>query len=172
MKKDAISPDPQYFNRYISLIPDIDLSEALQQSLYALQTLDINELETKAEYAYAPEKWTVKDVLQHITDTERVFTYRALMFARGDQQHAPGMDQEAYAANTSTKHRTVKDLMQELIAVRTVTIALFNSFSSDEILLRTGTSWKYEVSVLAIGFMIAGHQAHHLNILREKYFEG
>ncbi|RFS22737.1 DinB family protein [Chitinophaga silvatica] len=168
MKKDAITPDPQYFKRYISLVADVDLPVALNDSLEMLRALDIDTLEAKGEYAYAPGKWTVKDVLQHMIDTERVFAYRALVFARNDQQRVPAMDQEAYASNTSTKHRTVKDLIEEYIALRTASIYLFNSFTN-EALLKIGISWKYEVSVLTLGFMIVGHQIHHLNVLRENY---
>jgi hypothetical protein len=168
MKKEAITTDPGYFSRYINLVPDVDLAEALEASLEAVLALDVAALEEKGSYAYAPGKWTVKDLLQHIIDTERVFTYRALMFGRNDKQIIPGMDQDLFADNAETGHRTLKDLLDELISLRKATIALFYSFTPAA-LMRTGICWKWEMSVLGVGFIIAGHQIHHLNILREKY---
>lgn len=168
MKKDAISPDPGYFIRYIDLVPDVDLAAALETSLETILALDIETLEAKGDYAYAPGKWTVKDLFQHIIDTERIFTYRALMFARNDQQKIPSMDQDQFAAYADAGHRTIKDLLEELVALRKATIALFGGFSPAA-LLRTGISWKWEMSVLAVGFATVGHQIHHMNILREKY---
>src|SRR5258708_3553631 len=105
MKKSDIQIDPGYYTRYISLVPDTDLITALEQSLQALQALDLAQLESLADYAYAPGKWTLKNVLQHITDTERVFTYRALMFARKDPQTAPSMDQDIYADHAEVNDR-------------------------------------------------------------------
>ncbi|NLR56462.1 DinB family protein [Chitinophaga polysaccharea] len=170
MKKDAISPDPGYYTRYISLVPDTDLNTALDQAFKDLATLDAAQLEPVGNYAYGPGKWTVKEVLQHITDTERVFTFRALMFARGDKQVPPSMDQDEYAAHAATHHRSVAEVLEELKAVRMASIALFKSFS-DEVLQQTGMSWKTEMSVLALGFTTVGHQLHHLQILRERYLQ-
>ncbi|WP_212001919.1 DinB family protein [Chitinophaga sp. HK235] len=168
MKKEAISPDPEYFGRYINQVPDLTIREALDASLQELQALDMARLTSLADYAYAPGKWTVKDVFQHITDTERVFAYRTLLFARNDKNVAPGFDQDLYAENTFTSSRSLEEVMDELIAVRKSTIALFRSFP-DEALLRYGTCWKYQMSVLAMGFTLIGHQIHHLRILHERY---
>ncbi|MFY0252515.1 DinB family protein [Chitinophaga sp. 30R24] len=168
MKKNAIHPDPGYYHRYISPLPDVELKALLERSLTDLLTLNTQQLEPLGNYAYAPGKWTVKNVLQHITDTERVFTYRAMLFARKDHQVPPTMDQDIYAANAPVDHRSVTEVLDELIAVRRATLALFNSFT-EEALLRTGISWKNEMSVLGLGFIIVGHQQHHLNIIREKY---
>lgn len=168
MKKEAIHPDPGYYTRYISLVPDVDLKTALEQSLQDLKALDITQLEALGNYAYAPGKWTLKNVLQHITDTERVFTYRALMFARQDRQIPPSMDQDIYADNAEADHRSVAEVLAELIALRTATIAQFNGYT-ETALLRTGISWKTEMSVLALGFTTVGHQLHHLNIIRQRY---
>ncbi|HVI48097.1 MAG TPA: DinB family protein [Chitinophaga sp.] len=171
MKQSAITPDPQYYSRYINHVPDLDLSDALEQSLQTLLALDPAKLEPLGNYAYAPGKWTLKNVFQHITDTERVFTYRTLLFARNDQTTPAPFDQDEYAGNTFLDERSLKDVLDELIAVRISTIALFKSFS-DKILLKTGKNWKYEMSVLAMGFTIAGHQIHHLNIINDKYLNG
>lgn len=170
MKKDAINPDPGYYSTYINLVPDVDLKTALDESLQALNALDAAALEPLGNYAYGPGKWTLKNVLQHITDTERVFSFRALMFARKDTQVPPGMDQDDYANNAGIDDRSVAAILAELKAVRNATIMQFSNFSA-EALLRVGMSWKTPLSVLALGFAIAGHQAHHLNILREKYFQ-
>ncbi|NSL88767.1 DinB family protein [Chitinophaga sp. Mgbs1] len=168
MKKAAISPDPQYFSRYIDKVPDIDLIPALEQSLHELQTMDTAPLEAKADYAYGPDKWTIKQVLQHLTDTERIFTYRTLLFARKDSNVAPGFDENYYAAIAEVADRSFGEVLDELKAQRMATIALFKSFS-DEVLLRKGMSWKYEMSVLAMGFTTAGHQIHHFEVIRERY---
>jgi len=170
MKKNAIKPDPGYYATYINLVPDVDLKTALEQSLQTLNGLDAAALEPLGNYAYGPGKWTLKNVLQHITDTERVFSFRALLFARKDTQVPPGMEQDDYAGNAEIDERSVAEILAELKAVRNATIMQFNNFS-EAALLRTGISWKTELSVLALGFAIAGHQAHHLNILHEKYLQ-
>lgn len=170
MKKSDIQIDPGYYTRYISLVPDTDLITALEQSLQALQALDLAQLESLADYAYAPGKWTLKNVLQHITDTERVFTYRALMFARKDPQTAPSMDQDIYADNAEVNDRPLADVLAELIALRTATIAQFKGYA-DAVLSRTGMSWKTEMSVLALGFTSVGHQVHHLDIIHKRYLQ-
>ena len=170
MKKSDIQIDPGYYTRYISLVPDTELITALEESLQALQALDIAQLEPLANYAYAPGKWTLKNVFQHITDTERVFTYRALMFARKDPQAAPSMDQDVYADNAEVDDRTLAEVLGELIALRTATLAQFRGYS-DAVLSRTGMSWKTEMSVLALGFTTIGHQVHHLDIIRERYLQ-
>ena len=168
MKKQAIYPDPEYFSRYIDQVPDVTIMEALEQSLQELQTLDKAKLAALGDYAYAPGKWTVKDVFQHIADTERVFSFRALLFARNDKNVAPGFDQDLYAAEAFTAQRTFEDVLQELIAIRQSTIAFYRSLP-DEGLLRYGTCWKYQMSALAMGFTMVGHQIHHLRILHERY---
>lgn len=170
MKKSDIQIDPGYYTRYISLVPDTDLMTALEQSLQALQALDTAQLAPLGDYAYAPGKWTLKNVLQHITDTERVFTYRALMFARKDPQTAPSMDQDIYADNAEVDDRSLAEVLAELIALRSATIAQFRGYS-DVVLSRTGMSWKTEMSVLALGFTTVGHQVHHLNIIGQRYLQ-
>ncbi|SEW25539.1 DinB family protein [Chitinophaga arvensicola] len=170
MKKNAIQPDPGYYTRYISLVPDLAIHAALEWSLNALNELDARALEPLGNYAYAEGKWTLKNVLEHITDTERIFSYRALLFARKDGQFPPTMEQDDYAANAEIDHRSVAEILAELKAVRSATITQFHNFSAAA-LLRTGMSWKTEMSVLALGFTIIGHQVHHFNILRERYFQ-
>jgi DinB superfamily len=168
MKRSDIKPMPEYYDRYINLAEDIELAEAFRQSLHVIDALDIDMLTKIGSKVYAPGKWTIKDIIQHISDTERVFSYRALRFARNDQTALPGFDQDLFAANTTANQRSPDDLIHELEIVRQSTISLFNSF--DEIqLLRKGKCWKSELSVLAIGFNIIGHQQHHFTIIAERY---
>ncbi|WP_143304698.1 DinB family protein [Chitinophaga vietnamensis] len=168
MKKNAITPDPEYFNRYINLVPDVDHNLAFEQSLTALENFITPEIAARADYAYAPGKWTIKQVIQHITDTERVFNYRAMNYARGNEGPLPGFEENDFAANAPVAHRSLQHVLDELIITRKATIAMYNTFP-DELLLRTGTAWKYRLSVLALGFTSCGHQLHHFNIIRERY---
>lgn len=160
---------PEYFDRYINLVEDIELSEAFDESLEQLKNLDVNLLKKICDEKYEPDKWTVKDIFQHVIDWERILSQRALLFARIDGSVAQGIDENALAENTKTERRTIEDLIEELKVVRLSTNVLFASFD-DEILQNSGTSYKSEMSVLAMGFTIIGHQEHHLKIIEEKYF--
>jgi uncharacterized damage-inducible protein DinB len=124
--------------------------------------------ESKALYRYAPAKWSIKEVLGHLADSERVFAYRALRFARGDTTPLPGFDEQVYAPAGRFDERSVADLGAELGAVRRATIALFGGLD-EEALARRGTANGTEVSVRALAYIIAGHELHHLTVLRERY---
>jgi hypothetical protein len=169
MKKNNINQQPGYFDKYIELSADIELADALGESLHALQTLDLNLLKTLGTKTYAPGKWSVKDILQHITDTERVFCYRILLFARQDQTLTASYDENVYAENAGANNRDITDIVEELILVRKATQALFKSFD-DKTLLQKGISWKYEMSVLAMGFTLVGHQKHHFDFMKKNYY--
>ena len=158
---------PGYYDRYINLVPDVELSQGFDDSIRQLTNLDRTALGRIADKSYAPGKWTIKDIIQHMTDGERIMTYRALMFARRDPT-APGFDQEEFAANASANRRTFDDLLDELISVRRATKAMYESFT-DDMLRARGKSWEYEVSVLDLGFIILGHQIHHMNVIAERY---
>ncbi|WP_229251034.1 DinB family protein [Emticicia sp. BO119] len=168
MKKSDIYPMPEYFDRYINLADDVELKKALDISAEELNNLPVEQWETIGDKVYEPGKWTIKDILQHMIDTERIFAYRALCFARGETSRMPSFDEEEYGRNTNANQRTLENLIDELKTNRASFIALYNSFT-DEMLLRTGLSFKGIYSVLAIGFIIAGHQRWHLNIIRERY---
>jgi hypothetical protein len=168
MKRTDINPMPAYFDRYINMVDDIELKEALAISMEELDTLPIDTWKAIGDKVYAPGKWTIKDILQHMIDTERIFAYRALCFARGEAAGMPSFDEEEYARNTNAMNRTLEDLIKELKLVRESFIALYDSFT-DEMLLRTGLSFKGTYSVLAIGFTTAGHQRWHLNVIKERY---
>ncbi|HYH56347.1 MAG TPA: DinB family protein [Anseongella sp.] len=168
MKKSAIHIDPGYFSRYINLAGDTGINETLAEGLEELEQLDLEALERVGDKTYAPGKWTLKDIFQHMSDTERVFQYRALRFARNDSTVLPGFEQDLFAAEARAVRRTLDDLIRELLIVRQSSICFFRDLE-EETLQRTGIASGNRLSVLAIGFVIAGHQVHHLNIIREKY---
>ncbi len=168
MKKSDINQAPCYFDTYINLVDDIELTDALKQSISELDNLDFDALEKLADYAYAEGKWTVKDIIQHMLDTERVMNYRALSYARNDVKQLPGFDENNYAKNVNTKKRSLKSLIAELKLVHKSSIALFKSFDK-KALQRKGIMFNSEMSVLAVGFVIAGHQKHHLKVIAERY---
>ncbi len=168
MKRSSINPMPEYYGRYINLVEDIELSDALRKSLKDLDRLDETTLGLIGDQTYAPGKWTVKDVLQHIIDTERVMSYRALRFARNDKTPLQGFDQDIFAINSRADKKQVGSLIAELKRLRASTIDLFEGLD-DEMLTRKGLSSNKELTPLALGFIIAGHQIHHLHILTEKY---
>ncbi|MCF0063729.1 DinB family protein [Dyadobacter chenwenxiniae] len=169
MNKSAINPMPQFFDRYINLVEDIDIFEAFDQhapdNIYA-ETTKLTEL---GDRAYAQGKWTVKDILQHVIDNERIMAYRAMRFSRNDKTILPGYDEEILAANTMASQRSIQDLLQEFNQVRQSTISLFKSMSG-EMMLRSGFAYKSDISALALGFVIIGHPVHHMRVIRERYF--
>ncbi len=168
MKKSDINQAPNYFDTYVNKVADIELMDALKQSITELDNLDFDALNAKADYAYAEGKWTIKDIFQHLIDTERVMTYRALSYGRNDAKQLPGFDENNYAIHVNTKKRSLKSLIAELKLVHKSSIALFKSFDK-KALKRKGIMFNSEMSVLAIGFVLAGHQIHHLQVIKERY---
>lgn len=168
MKRSDINPMPEHFEVYINLADDIDLKDALEKSLIRLVELNIEQMKELGARVYAPGKWTIAEIIQHITDTERVFAYRALCFARNDKTPLPGMDQDLYVSNSNSNKRNLDDLVNELKVVRQSTILLYEGFD-DEMLLRKGISSGFEMTPLAFGFSIIGHEKHHLKIIEDKY---
>jgi len=159
---------PEAFDRYIITAYDIEIIDGLMKAKEDIQSIPFGKLEQLGDKAYAPEKWTVKDMFQHMIDTERIFNYRALRFARMDATALPGFEENDYAANADASHRTIKDLIQEFINVRETTIQLFSSFT-DKMLLAEGTASGRKITTLALGYSIIGHQLHHYKILNERY---
>jgi len=168
MKKSDIHPMPEYYDRYIKLVEDIELSDAFQESLREITMIDLDRLGSLKETTYAPGKWTINDILQHVIDAERIQSYRSLMYARREPNTPASFDSDLLALNAKADRRNIVDLVAELKSLRLATIAMFNSFDT-ETLLNRGISWKYEVSVLSMGFFLIGHQRHHLNVIEEKY---
>jgi len=169
MKKSDINPMPDYFDRYINLVADVELSQAIDDSLRQLDELNGDLLVNLDGKKYAPDKWTVKEILQHIIDFERILTYRTMLFARREGSIPQGVDEAILGVNMNADKRTIDSLIDELKIVRASTKAMFVSFD-EEMMQNTGVNWKYEVSVLAMGFSIIGHQIHHLTIIEDKYY--
>lgn len=169
MKKSEINPMPQFFDRYINLVEDIDIFEAFEKYSPARVYAESEKLNALNDLAYAEGKWSVKDILQHVIDNERIMSYRAMRFSRNDKTALPGYDEEFLAANTIAHERSIEDLMQEFDQVRQGTISLFKSMN-DEMMLRSGFAYKSDISALALGFVIIGHPVHHVNVIRERYY--
>ena len=166
MRKSALLAMPRGFGTYIAEAGDGELADELILDLEA--ELDVAQLRRRQDHAYAPSKWTVKAVIQHIVDTERIFAYRVLRFARADRTPLPGFDEDAYAANSGAAKRDCDGLLEELRAVRGATVLMFAGFD-EAMLLRSGTCAGIDVQVLALGFAIVGHGRHHLQVLRSRY---
>lgn len=168
MSKPIDGTFPQYFKKYIDLVEEDNLQEAFKNQQELINDFFISIPDAKTNEPYAPGKWTLKELLQHMIDTERIFNYRALAFARKEKNSLPGFDENEYAANSHANNRNWKDLCEELIAVRNSTEILFNSFT-DEAMHSTGLANNKPVTVLALGFIIAGHIIHHKKIMEERY---
>ncbi len=159
----------EYYANYISKVPGSDILSVLESQRLQMLQLFSGRSERDGSFRYAAGKWTVKEVLGHITDTERIFTYRALRFARGDQTPLPGFEQNDYVRSGAFGERMLAGLAEEFGAVRSASIALFRSFN-DEAWTRRGMADQKEVTVRALAFITAGHQMHHRMILEERYF--
>lgn len=157
-----------FYAGYVAKVPDGDLLRTLEQQDEDTMALLSAVPETRGSFAYAPGKWTLKDVIGHIADAERVFAYRALRIARGDQTPLPGFDEGAWVSNAGCAERTLADLLGELRAVRAGTLALLRHLPA-EATTRRGVANNIEVSVRALAWIIAGHERHHLAIIRERY---
>ena len=168
MKKDQINPMPEYFDRYINKTDDVTLEEVFEISLRELENLPMSDYFALGERVYEEGKWTLNDIFQHLLDTERVFTYRALAFARNESDKVFSYDEDVYAKHADANRRSLGDIISELKLVRRSFIALYKSFTP-EMLLRKGKGFKGEYSVLSIGFMMPGHQRWHMDVIKEKY---
>jgi len=168
------SPDfttlPKYYNHYVMQVHDQYLLEALEQSgKLLLQTLNAVP-EDMGEYRYEKGKWSIKELVNHMMDAERIFAYRALRFARNDSTDLPAFEENDYAPQANAHARTLKQLLIEVENLRKTTIDLFASFTP-EMLQRKGTANKNVISVINIGYIIAGHETHHRNVLSERYLK-
>jgi uncharacterized damage-inducible protein DinB len=169
MKRPEATEYAEYYGNYISKVPGSDVLGILESQRVQMLQLFAGRTERDGSFRYAPGKWTVKEALGHITDTERIFAYRALRIGRGDQTPLPGFEQDDFVRNGGFAARTLADLAEEFGAVRSGSIALFRSFD-EAAWSRRGVASQREVTVRALGFMIAGHQIHHRMILEERYF--
>ncbi|MET4082435.1 hypothetical protein ABIB40_002393 [Pedobacter sp. UYP30] len=157
---------PAWGENYISKVKD-DIFEKLTQQITSLPKLLLNNKD-KENFAYAAGKWTVKELLGHLIDTDRILTYRLMSFARNEQQPLTGFDEDAYVANADFANRDFKNLTEEFIALRKANLYLFESLNEEE-LNRKGIASGKEITVRALLFVIAGHIAHHVQILKELY---
>lgn len=157
-----------YYKPYILLAVHDDIVEGLSENL-SLVTAFYNTIpDSKHDYSYAIGKWTVKDILLHIIDTERIFVYRALRIARQDKSPMSGFEQDDYVISGNANGRSMDSLIDEYISVRKATINLFKSFTENQ-LKSTGVASNSPVSVRAIGYIIAGHENHHNTVIKERY---
>jgi hypothetical protein len=157
-----------YYEKYVSLVPDAEVVGTLERQAEETLALLRAVPEERGGHAYEPGKWSIKQVVGHIIDGERVFVYRALRFARGDRTPLPGFEQDDYVAAADFDSRSLASLLDEFAAVRRATLSLFRSLDAES-WRRTGVASDNEVSVRALAYITAGHEAHHVRILRERY---
>ena len=160
---------PDYYSVYIQHIPeDQDIMKVLEDGKNKLQKLLGSLPEEKGNYAYAEGKWSIKEVLGHMADVERVMSYRAMSIARGEKQSLPGFEQDDYVNVAGFNKRSLTSLAEELLLIRNSSIALFRSFTGEDG-LRWGKANNYDSTARAYMFIIAGHELHHIKILKERY---
>ena len=161
---------PKFFERYVSKVEEDDLIQALTNQTKNMFQFLGSVPESKYDFAYAEGKWTLKELLQHMVDAERVFTYRALTFARKDKNELPGFEENEWADASNAASRNWNDLIEEFKAVRKATEYLFASFNDDQ-LDSQGTVNKNSIYVLALGFITVGHSNHHIGVIKERYLQ-
>ena len=159
---------PEFFARYINRVAENDLSAAFESQARSFPPLLESISEEKSKYAYAEGKWTIRELIQHIIDTERIFNYRALAIARGETVSLPSFDENSYAVNSDANARSWSGLKDEFSRLRASTRDLYNSFN-DHMLAQRGLANNHPISVLSLGFTTVGHISHHKIVLEEKY---
>ena len=157
-----------HFGTYIKQAGDGILIEELEISLHEFIRFVQNIPMDKFDYRYAPGKWTIKDIIQHVMDTERIFAYRALRFSRNDKMPLPSFEEDDYANNTNSNSRSIQDLLTEFSALRHSTLLFYKSLSEEQ-LKRIGMASGNQISVRALGFVLIGHQKHHQKVFEERY---
>ena len=168
MLKPETSEYNPYYEKYISLIEEGELLNALERQPSELRSL-LNGLdEEKGKYAYADGKWSIKEVLSHLIDGERIFSYRVLRISRGDETPIEGFEQDGYIENSHANERSFEDLLEELSLQREANLRMLKNLRDDG-WKRLGTASQSPVSVRALGFIMAGHVRHHINILKAQY---
>jgi|ERR1044071_1043224 uncharacterized damage-inducible protein DinB len=169
IEKPAEGEYAPYAIMYIGLLPDDGLVlKHLRDNLKATTEFILSLPEEKLAHSYAEGKWTIKEVLAHVVDDERIYAYRALRFARNDRTELPGFEQDDYALHSGANGRDVQGILNEFAAVRRATIALFEGLD-EEALMRAGVAGGNVMSVRAAAYHIAGHELRHVNIIKERY---
>ena len=170
LKRPADHESHDYYKLYINQVVGDDfigtLHSALTETVAFLESLE----PSKWDYRYAEGKWSIKEVMIHILDAERVFAYRALRISRNDQTPLPGFDQDDYVPHYDVSNRSIESILQEYKATRMGTISMFQNFN-EEMMQRMGTASGFPVSVRALGYMLTGHEIHHMRIVRERYMD-
>lgn len=167
-------PKPQpneynpYFDRYISLIPEGDVLTLLQTQVQETVQMLSRVPEAHAGFRYAADKWSIKEAVGHMCDTERIMAYRALRVGRGDTKPLPGFEQDDYIKTANFEQRSLEDLTREFAMIRQTTLVLFRNFE-EAALMRMGTASDAPISVRALIYIVAGHERHHVRIFKEKY---
>ena len=157
-----------FYEKYVALVPGADVVSALEaQRLQTAQLLSACS-ERDGNFRYAPDKWTMKEVIGHLTDSERIFTYRALRIARADATPLSGFEQDDYVRAAGCARRQLREVAEEFALVRAATVALYRSLD-DEAWARRGVANKNEITVRALAFITAGHELHHRHLLEERY---
>ena len=165
-----LSRVPEYYHKYINLVINDDLQAAFEKHQTELVSFLKEIPKKKWNYRYAEGKWSIKEVVQHIIDSERVFIYRALSFARKDQTPLPGFDENIFATNSKADDRSKKDLLKELKTVQQSSAQLFNSFDEEQ-LNQPGIANEKPTYVKGLAYIVAGHALHHKNVLEERYLK-
>ncbi len=161
---------PAYYKPFIEIAPQDEVVPSLKESGLNMTNSLFGMSEELSEYRYEPNKWSIKQLLGHILDSERVFQFRAMSFARGEKTPLPGFDQDLYVKNSNAENLPFNHLLKQFEATRNATILLFESFT-EEMLGIQGNANGFEISLKSLGFVISGHQQHHLNIIKERYLK-
>jgi uncharacterized damage-inducible protein DinB len=161
---------PFYANYIAQVSEEYSLVEELEISLHRFIKFVQDIPMDKFDYRYAEGKWTIKDIIQHLIDAERIFAYRALRFARNDSTDLPGFEENDYVDEANANSRSIMDLLTEMSSVRHATLVLFKTFNEAQ-LLRIGTANNNKMSLRALGFVIIGHQNHHQRVFEERYLK-
>jgi uncharacterized damage-inducible protein DinB len=167
-KRPVTGEHAPYYGTYVSHVADGDVLATLAAQHNATQALIRGIPEIRGDHRYAEGKWSIREAIGHMIDTERVFSYRAMAFARGDETHLPSFDENAYVANASFGERSLASLAEEFRVVRTATVTLFGTFNATE-WDRAGKASVAEMSVRAAAWVTAGHELHHVGILTSRY---
>lgn len=168
MQKPNTNEYAAYHQKYIDLVPEGNILEILDKQQEMVLAFFKNISEEKSLYRYAPEKWSVREVLGHIVDGERIFAYRALRFSRNDKTNLPSFEENEFVRQSNYNDIPLPDLVDQFWTLRNTNLAMLKNFS-DEMWMRTGSANNNIISVRAVAFLMAGHLIHHLNVLRERY---
>jgi uncharacterized damage-inducible protein DinB len=171
MTRPDLQSVPAFYKAYVDNVRDMDVLDALRTADEEVQGLLETIPEGKGSFKYGEGKWTILEVLNHMMDAERIFAYRALRFSRNDQTHLQPFEENDYAVQANAHSRTIKELAAEMHRLRETTLDLFSSFTA-EMLNREGIASAKKISVLTLGYIIAGHDLHHRNILVTRYLNG